>query len=419
MNRSEALYRESCGSSPGGVSSPVRRFEPHPIFFSEGKGSRVTDVDGNEYIDLCMAYGPLIAGHGCEPVMDAVRDQMGRGTVFGAPSEPESELVRRIAECVPSADMVRLACSGTEATMHAIRTARFFTGRDDIVKIDGGYHGAHDSTLVSKGSLRRGSPKPGVPYDAARHTFVAEYNDIDSMAEIVEGNDIACVIMEPVMGNSGVITPEKGYLEAVRKLTADNDAVLIFDEVITGFRLSSGGYQEMCGVTPDMTTLAKIIGGGFPAGAFSGRRRIMETVAPSGDAYCAGTFAGNPVSSAAGCALIDHMRSHDRYGALNRKTERFASSLRDRLTDSGIAGCVNCMGSMFTVFFGRDRVSNGSDANATDQRRFMGMFRYMLKHGIYLPPSGMEVEFTSTEHDETDLNHVEEVFESFLRTVES
>lgn len=415
MGRSEMLYRRSCAISPGGVSSPVRAFEPHPLFLSEGRGCRVRDADGTEYIDMCMAYGPLIAGHGCGPAMKAAMEQISKGTVFGAPSEPELELVEKITECVPSAEMARLACSGTEATMHAIRTARCATERTGIVKIRGGYHGAHDSVLVKE----TGVPMPGVPAGTAEHIFTAEYNDIESMAEIVENNEIACVIMEPVMGNAGVITPEKGYLEAVRKLTRDNGTILIFDEVITGFRLSPGGYQGLCGVTPDMTTLAKIIGGGFPAGAFSGKRSIMENVAPSGEAYCAGTFAGNPVSAAAGCALIDHMRSGGRYHSLNRRAGDLVSSLRDRMADRGVAGCVNSIGSMFTVFFGRDAVSNGTEAASADRMMYDRMFRSMLDQGVYLPPSGMEVEFVSTAHDGEDLKQVEEAFERFLGTVGS
>lgn len=417
-DRSEALYGESKGVTPGGVSSPVRAFKPYPLFVSKGSGSHIFDVDGNEYIDLCMAYGPLITGHACPRVMDAAKEQMSRGTVFGAPSEPELRMIERIHKEVPSAEMVRLACSGTEATMHAIRVARGVTGKNDIIKMNGGFHGAHDAALVAAGSGSAGGvpSSKGVLADVAKHTFTAEYNSIESMAGIIEGNeDIACVIMEPVMGNVGVVTPEKGYLEAVRKLTSDNDVVLIFDEVITGFRLSSAGAQGLYGVTPDMTTMAKIIGGGFPAGAFAGRKDIMENVAPQGPVYVAGTFAGNPVSAAAGYAQIDLMCSNGNYDKLNKMTSELTSSMSDLMKDSRVNGCINTVGSMFSVFFGLESVSNGTEAMKVDRTMFDRLFRYMLSHGIYLPPSALEVEFMSIAHTEEDVTRFEEAFAGFLK----
>ena len=330
MDGSARLYEESKGLTPGGVSSPVRAFAPNPLFISEGHGSKIKDVDGNEYVDLCMAYGPLITGHACARVMDAASAQMRKGTVYGAPSEPELNLIKRINKEVPSAEMVRLGVSGTEATMHAIRVARGVTGRDDIIKIRGGFHGAHDAALVNAGSGSAGGTpsSKGVLADVAKHTFTAEYNDIQSFSDIMDKHDIACVIMEPVMGNVGVVTPQKGFLEDLRKLTRQNDAILIFDEVITGFRVSSGGAQKRFGVTPDMTTMAKIIGGGFAGGAFMGKRSIMENVAPQGGIYVAGTFAGNPVSAAAGLAQIDLMCSDDNYAKVERRTEALAGCIR-------------------------------------------------------------------------------------------
>ncbi len=297
MARSEQLFSESSQLSPGGVSSPVRAFKPYPLFMRGGSGCTIEDVDGNRYIDMCMAYGPLITGHAHPKVMEAVRDQLTRGAVFGCPSEQELALVERIHKEVPSAEMVRLACSGTEATMHAIRTARGFTGRDDIVKMRGGFHGAHDSALVAAGSgSAEGVPSSkGVLADTAKHTFTVEYNDPQAMSDVLERNDIACVIMEPVLGNVGLVPPDKGYLEEVRKITRENDVILIFDEVITGFRASSGGAQKRYGVTPDMTTMAKVIGGGFPCAAFMGRADIMSQVAPQGPVYAAGTFADSLV----------------------------------------------------------------------------------------------------------------------------
>ena len=349
--------------------------------------------------------------------MKAAGEQLSRGTVFGAPSEAELGLLRRICEYVPSAEMVRLACSGTEATMHAIRTARGFTGRDGIIKMNGGFHGAHDSALVAAGSGSTGGvpSSKGVLADTAKHTFTAEYNDIESMTAIIEKNDIACVIMEPVMGNVGVVTPEKGYLEAVRKLTEENGVVLIFDEVITGFRLSEGGAQKIFGVTPDMTTLAKIIGGGFPAGAFAGKKEIMECVAPLGPVYAAGTFAGNPVSAAAGSAQIDYMVGGNRYETLNKTAESLVDGLRDLMADCGTPGCINNIGSMFSVFFGKERVACGTDAMGADRGMFDALFRFMLKRGVYLPPSAMEVEFMSTAHDADAVRLITESFGDFLK----
>ena len=419
MDRSEELYSESTKVAPGGVSSPVRAFKPYPVFIASGKGSRMTDVDGKEYIDLCMAYGPLITGHACPKVMQAAMDQMSRGTVYGCPSEPELNMIERLIKEVPSAEMVRLGCSGTEATMHAIRVARGVTGRDDIVKMNGGFHGAHDAALVGAGSGSAGGvpSSKGVLKDVAKHTYTAEYNDAQNMSDLLEGNEIACVIMEPVMGNVGVVTPEKGYLEEVRKITEENDTVLIFDEVITGFRLSSGGAQKRFGVTPDMTTMAKIIGGGFPAGAFMGKREIMENVAPQGPVYVAGTFAGNPVSAAAGLAQIDLMCTGDNYDKVERRTDRLVKAIRDQMADAKVKRCVNSIASMYSIFFGPEQVTNGTQAMTTDRAMADRMIRYMLAHGVYLPPSALEVSFLSLAHTDEDVDILIDAYEGFFREV--
>lgn len=420
MQRSESLYQESVRLTPAGVSSPVRKFDPYPLYIAKGEGCRVTDADGKTYVDMCMAYGPLITGHAHPKVMDAVRDQLARGTVYGAPSEQELALLKRINREVPSAEMVRLACSGTEATMHAIRVARGVTGKDGIVKMNGGFHGAHDAVLVNAGSGSAGGvpSSKGVPADIAKHTYTAEYNDAEGMAQLLERQkDIACVIMEPIMGNVGVVTPNKGYLEDVRSITRENDVILIFDEVITGFRASSGGAQKRYGVTPDMTTMAKIVGGGLPAGAFMGRRDIMENVAPQGPVYVAGTFAGNPASAAAGLAQIDVMCSDDNYSKLERTTESLVSALRDTMADAGIRGCINSVASMFSIFFGLDSVENGAQAMGTDRQMFAKLFRYMLEHGVYLPPSALEVDFMSIAHDEEAVQKLEDAFAGFARDV--
>ena len=419
MDRSAQLYEESKLLTPGGVSSPVRAFSPNPLFISEGHGSRIKDVDGNEYIDLCMAYGPLLTGHACPRVMDAARQQISKGTVYGAPSEPELDLIKRIHKEIPSAEMVRLGCSGTEATMHAIRVARGVTGRDDIIKIRGGFHGAHDAALVNAGSGSAGGTpsSKGVLADVAKHTFTAEYNDIRSFSDIMDKQDIACVIMEPVMGNVGVVPPQKGFLEDLRKVTEEHGTILIFDEVITGFRVSSGGAQKRFGVTPDMTTMGKIIGGGFAAGAFMGKKEIMENVAPQGGVYVAGTFAGNPVSAAAGLAQIDLMCSGDNYAKVEKRTECLVRSIRESMEDAKVRGCVNSIASMFSVFFGVENVTNGTEAMKADRQMFDRLFRFMLKNGVYLPPSAFEVDFMSLAHSKEDTQILAEKFKEFFGSV--
>ena len=419
MDRSAQLYEESKLLTPGGVSSPVRAFSPNPLFISEAHGSRIKDADGNEYIDLCMAYGPLLTGHACPRVMDAARQQISKGTVYGAPSEPELDLIKRIHKEIPSAEMVRLGCSGTEATMHAIRVARGVTGRDDIIKIRGGFHGAHDAALVNAGSGSAGGTpsSKGVLADVAKHTFTAEYNDIQSFSDIMDKQDIACVIMEPVMGNVGVVPPQKGFLEDLRKVTEEHGTILIFDEVITGFRVSSGGAQKRFGVTPDMTTMGKIIGGGFAAGAFMGKKEIMENVAPQGGVYVAGTFAGNPVSAAAGLAQIDLMCSGDNYAKVEKRTECLVRSIRESMEDAKVRGCVNSIASMFSVFFGVENVTNGTEAMKADRQMFDRLFRFMLKNGVYLPPSAFEVDFMSLAHSKEDTQILAEKFKEFFGSV--
>lgn len=416
-SKSKRLYEESKNLTPGGVSSPVRAFKPNPLFISKAKGPHITDVDGNEYIDLCMAYGPPVAGHACERVIEAARDQLDRGTVYGAPSEPELKLIKKLCQIVPSCEMVRLAVSGTEATMHAIRLARGFTGRDGVIKMNGGFHGAHDAMLVAAGSgSAQGVPgSAGVPADAAKNTYTVEYNDPEMMSSLIESNkDIACVIMEPVLGNVGVVPPKKGYLEEVRKITKENDVVLIFDEVITGCRLSEGGAQKYYSVKPDLTTMGKVIGGGFPAGAFGGRKELMENVAPVGKVYAAGTFSGNPVSAAAGLAQIEYMMEESRYDRLNARTASLVKALNDIMKDRKAGGCVQSVGSMFSIYFGSGSVSNGADAQKVDRAMFDKLFRHMLAHGVYLPPSALEVEFMSAMHRDKEIKTITEAFDKFF-----
>ncbi|MFA6952782.1 MAG: glutamate-1-semialdehyde 2,1-aminomutase [Candidatus Methanomethylophilaceae archaeon] len=415
--KSIGLYGESKKLTPAGVSSPVRAFGPNPLFIDSGKGCMIKDVDGNEYVDLCMAYGPLLTGHACREVVDAAEAQIKKGTIYGAPSVPELKLIERLCQIMPSYEMVRLAVSGTESTMHAIRLARGVTGKDGFVKMNGGFHGAHDAVLVAAGSgSAQGVPGSlGVPKDAVKNTYTVEYNDPEMMSSLLEKNkDIACVIMEPVMGNVGVVPPEKGYLQEVRKITRENGVILIFDEVITGCRLSEGGAQKFYGVTPDLTTMGKVIGGGFCAGAFGGKRELMENVAPQGKVYAAGTLAGNPVSAAAGLAQIDYMRQNDRYDKLNNTTKELVSSLRDSMEDRRVEGCVQNVGSMFAVYFGKESVKNGTEATQVDRETYLRMFRYMLDHGVYLPPSALEVSFMSSAHDDKAVKKIADTFDGFL-----
>ena len=381
MDRSAQFYEESKKLTPGGVSSPVRALLTYAIILQV--------------------------------------DQIRKGTVYGAPSEPELNLIKRIHKEIPSAEMVRLGCSGTEATMHAIRVARGVTGRDDIIKIRGGFHGAHDAALVNAGSGSAGGTpsSKGVLADVAKHTFTAEYNDIQSFSDIMDKQDIACVIMEPVMGNVGVVPPKKGFLEDLRKVTEEHGTILIFDEVITGFRVSSGGAQKRFGVTPDMTTMGKIIGGGFAAGAFMGKKEIMENVAPQGGVYVAGTFAGNPVSAAAGLAQIDLMCSGDNYAKVEKRTECLVRSIRESMEDAKVRGCVNSIASMFSVFFGVENVTNGTEAMKADRQMFDRLFRFMLKNGVYLPPSAFEVDFMSLAHSKEDTQILAEKFKEFFGSV--
>jgi glutamate-1-semialdehyde 2,1-aminomutase len=381
--------------TPGGVSSPVRAFEPNPIFFNSGKGCMIKDVDGNEYVDLCMAYGPLMLGHSHPSVVSEIERQAKKGTVYGAPSPQEKDLITEISKRVPCAEMVRLVNSGTEATMHSIRLARGFTGKRGIVKMKGGFHGSHDAVLSDNSQKEL---KNGILSETTASTFTVEYNSEEQLESLLESNDdIAAVIMEPVLGNVGVVPPKKGYLEKVRKMTWDKGVLLIFDEVITGFRLSPGGAQEFYNVIPDMCTMGKIMGGGLPAGALAGRREIMKNLAPAGSVYQAGTFSGNPMTAAAGVAALKELNKK-KYDSINKMGSEIASSISDSMKDSNVPGVVNSVGSMFQIFFGVDSVTNGTEAMKCDRKMYMSLFRHMLDAGVYMPPAALEVNFLSTEH---------------------
>jgi len=422
LSRSEELFERAKRLIPGGVNSPVRAFKPYPFFTRYAEGSRIFDVDGKEYIDYCMGYGPLILGHAPRPVVEAVRDQLEKGTLYGTPTEQEVELAELICEAVPCAEMVRLVNTGTEATMSAIRAARGFTGRKKVVKFEGCYHGSHDYVLVKAGSgaATFGVPDSlGIPEETTGNTIVLPYNDFESFEDAIEreGEGVAAVIIEPVVGNSGVIPPKKGYLEFIRKLTRDKGIVLIFDEVITGFRLAFGGAQEYYGIVPDMATLGKVMGGGFPIGAFAGKREIMETVAPSGKVYQAGTFSGNPISVTAGLATLKTIRSKGSafYRELELKSKRISAAMRDLAEDHDLPVQVNDVASMFQVFFSDNEVYDYESARKADKEMFMRYHRKLLKKGIFIPPSQFETCFISSEHTEEDILETIEAVERSLK----
>lgn len=402
---SQELFEESKKIIPGGVSSPVRAFKPYPFFVAKGEGSHIYDVDGNSYIDHCLAYGPLILGHADKTVVSDLTNQLTMGTAYGAPTENEIKLSREVINRIPSAEMVRFTNSGTEATMSAIRVARGFTKRDKIVKFEGAYHGAHDYCLVKGGSGAACLPDSlGIPLDTTKNTLTVPFNDEEALTELIEkeGENIACIIMEVVMGNIGCVEPKDGYLEFLRKITEENGIVLIFDEVITGFRLATGGAQEYYGVTPDMTTLGKIVGGGLPMGAFCGKKEIMELVAPNGPVYQAGTFSGNPISVQAGLSTLKQLNK-DFYTSLNKKGEFLRSNICDIVDELSLDISPVGLGSMFQIYFNPNEVTNYAEAQESDSERFLVYFRQLLKEGVFIPPSQFECNFISSAHEMEDL----------------
>ena len=402
---SQELFEESKKIIPGGVSSPVRAFKPYPFFVAKGEGSHIYDVDGNSYVDHCLAYGPLILGHADKTVVSDLTKQLTMGTAYGAPTENEIKLSREVINRIPSAEMVRFTNSGTEATMSAIRVARGFTKRDKIVKFEGAYHGAHDYCLVKGGSGAACLPDSlGIPVDTTKNTLTVPFNDEEALTELIEkeGENIACIIMEVVMGNIGCVEPKEGYLEFLRKITEENGIVLIFDEVITGFRLATGGAQEYYGVTPDMTTLGKIVGGGLPMGAFCGKKEIMELVAPNGPVYQAGTFSGNPISVQAGLSSLKQLNK-DFYTSLNKKGEFLRSNIHDIVDELSLDISPVGLGSMFQIYFNPNEVTNYAEAQESDSERFLVYFRQLLKEGVFIPPSQFECNFISSAHEMEDL----------------
>ncbi|WP_340818977.1 glutamate-1-semialdehyde 2,1-aminomutase [Methanolobus sp. WCC4] len=419
LDKSRELYKKASTLLPGGVSSPVRAIKPYPFYTESANGSKITDIDGNEYIDYCLAYGPKILGHANPTIKEAIIKQLDKGWLYGTPTDLEVNLAEKIASLYPSIDMLRFVSTGTEATMSAIRAARGFTGKDKFIKIEGGFHGAHDAVLVQAGSGATTLGKPdslGIPADFTKHTLQTPFNDIEALTAVIEKNDdqVAALIMEPVMGNIGPILPEKGYLEEVRKVTEENDIVLIFDEVITGFRLAMGGAQEYYGVTPDMTTLGKIIGGGLPIGVFGGKKEIIDMVAPSGAVYQAGTFSGSPASAAAGLAVLEVLEKEEVHKKLNATGDAFRSRLTEIVTDLNLDYNVTGLASMFMVFFG-DKPLNYQEALKCDKESYLKFFFKMLDSGIFLPPSQFETNFLSTAHTEEDIEKTLSAYEANLK----
>jgi len=412
--KSEQLFKEAKNYLPGGVDSPVRAYKPYPFFAKHGKGSKIFDVDGNAYIDYCLAYGPLVLGHANYLVINAVKNQLEQGSAFGVPTQKEIDLAKLVIKKVPCAEMVRFVNSGTEATMSAIRLARAATGKKKIIKFEGSYHGAHDYVLVKSGSGAAGLPdSPGVPEDTTKNTVLVPFNDEEAILDLVQ-NDIAAIIVEPVMGNIGCIPPKEGYLKFLRKITEENNIILIFDEVITGFRIAEGGAQEYYNVTPDLVTLGKILGGGFPMGALAGKKELMEMIAPSGSVYQAGTFNGNPISVTAGLSMLNQLDKKF-YTEMDNKGTYLRGLIGDILEDNGLNYKLAGLSSMFQIYFTENEVYDYKDAKTANTDMFTGYFHKLLKEGIFVPPSQFECCFISIMHDNEELDKTAEIIDSYMK----
>ncbi len=420
--RSHALFEKALQLIPGGVNSPVRAFRAvggRPVFIARSEGSRLFDVDGHAYIDYVGSWGPMILGHNHPEVRAALEQALRNGTSYGAPTELEVEMAELVAACVPSVEMVRMVNSGTEATMSAIRVARGFTGRDKIVKCEGCYHGHEDGLLVKAGSgaTTFGVPtSPGVPADVARNTLTVPYNDLEALEALLRANpgEVACLIVEPVPGNMGCVPPVEGYLEGLRRITSREGIVLIFDEVMSGFRLALGGAQERYGVTPDLTTLGKIIGGGLPVGAYGGKREIMEMVSPAGPVYQAGTLSGNPLAMTAGLVTLRALGRPGVYQALEEKSKALCEGLGELTRRRGVPAFHTRVGSMFTTFFQDGPVTDYASALRSDTQRFGRFFLGMLERGVNLAPSQFEAGFVSLAHTDEDLGRTLEAADEAL-----
>lgn len=418
---STEIFQKAEKYIPGGVNSPVRAFKSvnrkAPIFACKGKGARIWDEDGNEYIDYICSWGPLILGHNPENVIKGVREAIEMGSSFGLPTKMEVELAELITKCCPSIEKVRLTTSGTEATMSAVRLARAYTGRNKILKFEGCYHGHSDSLLVKSGSglLTDGyQDSNGITEGVLKDTMTVPFGDLEAVKKVLETKEIACLIMEPVPANMGMISPDVEFLKAMREICTSTGTILIFDEVISGFRLALGGAQEYFGITPDMTTLGKIIGGGYPVGAFGGKAEIMDLVAPVGRVYHAGTLSGNPVSVRAGYETVSYLYNNREtlYKELSEKTQYLVSNIRELVKKHSVSICVNSIGSLFTIFFtDRPEVNNLEDALSSNTENFAIYFNTMLENGIVCPPSQFEAHFVSMAHTKEDMDKTLEIIE--------
>ncbi|MBW7897163.1 Glutamate-1-semialdehyde 2,1-aminomutase [Candidatus Brocadiaceae bacterium B188] len=422
--KSKKAFAEAQTFIPGGVNSPVRAFGAvggTPIFIKSGSGCCLTDVDDNRYVDYVGSWGPLILGHAEPRIVKKIHEAVARGTSYGAPTEAEIKLAQLIKEAMPSLERVRMVNSGTEATMSAIRLARGFTKRDAVIKFEGCYHGHVDSLLIQAGSgaMTLGTPtSPGVPLDFIKHTISLPYNDIDAVHEVCErrGKDIACIIVEAVAGNMGVVLPKKGYLEGLREITRKHGIVLIFDEVMTGFRVAHGGVQSLYHITPDLTALGKIIGGGLPVGAYGGKKEIMDSVSPAGPIYQAGTLSGNPVAMAAGIATLEILKDSAIYKTLEEKSNRLAAGMEKVCRDAGIPAYHTRLGSMLCTFFTDLPVTDYATARKCDTKRYAKFFHGMLERGFYFAPSQFEAVFVSTAHGEKEIDSTIDAFREVVKS---
>lgn len=412
MTRSETLFEQAKKTIPGGVNSPVRAFNGvggSPLFIEKADGAYIYDADGNAYIDYVGSWGPMILGHNHPKIREAVHQAVENGLSFGAPTELEVRMAEKVQQMLPSIESVRMVSSGTEATMSAIRLARGYTHRDKIIKFEGCYHGHADCLLVKAGSgaLTLGQPSsPGIPADFAKHTLTAVYNDLDSVASLFSQypNDIACIIVEPVAGNMNCIPPVEGFLQGLRQLCDQYDALLVIDEVMTGFRVSAAGAQGYYGVTPDLTTLGKVIGGGMPVGAFGGKKQIMEYIAPTGPVYQAGTLSGNPIAMSAGLAQLEELSQQEVYETLSQRTAQLAQGLKAAANKHGISLAVNYVGAMFGYFFTKeDNITKFEQVTQCDMDKFKRFYHGMLAEGVYLAPSAYEAGFLSLAHGDKEI----------------
>ena len=427
-DNSKKIYKKAKESIPGGVNSPVRAFQSvdkeYPIFIKSGNGSKLYDEDGNEYVDMIGSWGPMILGHNYPQVLEVVKRELENGTSFGLPTKKEVELAELVKSCFPSIEKLRLTTSGTEAAMASVRLARAFTGKNKIIKFEGCYHGHSDSLLVKAGSgllTFEHQDSNGITEGVVKDTITLPFGDFEKLKETLENNkDIACVIIEPIPANMGLIETEKEYLEKVREITQKENIVLIFDEVISGFRVSLGGAQKIFGITPDLTILGKIIGGGYPVGGFGGKREIMDLISPVGNVYHAGTLSGNPISVAAGIETISILKENPEiYENINKKTENLVNKINELIKKYDISATVNYFGSLFTIFFAKEKVKTLEDAMNTNSEFYSIYFNTMLENGVIVPPSKYEAHFVSYIHNDEDMEKmlagVEKTFEKIAK----